>query len=91
MKQVTDSYDELKTGLAEHAAAIALRDAARTAYDAALDAYRHGVGTYLDLVHDETALTQADSEFEDARANALSAAAALAFSTGAIVNEHTGG
>jgi outer membrane protein len=90
VKQVTDSYDALKTGLAEHAAAIALRDAARTAYDAALDAYRHGVGTYLDLVHDETALTQADSEFEDARANALSAGAALAFSTGAIVNEHAG-
>jgi len=44
----------------------------------------------VELVHDETALTQADSEFEDARANALSAGAALAFSTGSIVNEHAG-
>jgi len=87
VKQVTESYDALKTSLAEHEASIALRDAARIAYSAALDAYRHGVGTYTDLVHDETALTQAESEFEDARANALSAAAALAFSTGSILND----
>jgi outer membrane protein TolC len=86
VKNVNDSYDALKTGLAEHDAAIALRVAAQTAYDAALDAYRHGVGTYTDLVHDETSLTQAQSEFEDARANSFSAAAALAFSTGSILS-----
>jgi outer membrane protein len=87
VKQVTNAYEALKTSLAEHQAAIALREAARTAYDGALDAYHHGVGTYIDLVHDETALTQADSEFEDSRADAFSTAAALAFSTGAILND----
>jgi outer membrane protein len=89
VKQVTDAYDALKTGLAEHAAADALRDAARTAYDAALDAYRHGLGTYTDLVNDETALTRSQSALEDAHADVLTAAAELAFATGSIASDST--
>ncbi|HUN95911.1 MAG TPA: TolC family protein [Bradyrhizobium sp.] len=81
-QQVTDAYDALRTSFAEHAAALTLNEAAQTAYDAALDAYRHGVGTYTDLINDETALSQAQSEKEDAHANVFTAAAALAFSTG---------
>jgi outer membrane protein TolC len=88
VKQVTDAYDALKTGLAEHAAADALRDAARTAYDAALDAYRHGLGTYTDLVSDETALTRSQSELEDAQASVFTAAAGLAFATGFITSNN---
>jgi outer membrane protein TolC len=84
VKQVADAYDAVNTGLAEHEAAVALVAAARTAYDAALDAYRHGVGTYTDLVNDETSLTRAQAELEDAHADALTAAAELAFVTGAI-------
>lgn len=87
VKQVTDAYDALKTGLAEHAAAGPLREAARVAYDAALDAYRHGIGTYTDVASDETALTRAESQLEDAHANVLTAAAALAFATGSITSE----
>lgn len=82
VKQVSDAYDALKTALAEYAAALVLRAAARTAYDSALDAYRHGLGTYTDLVNDETALTRSQSELEDAHADAFTAAAALAFATG---------
>lgn len=84
VKQVTDSYDALRTGLSEYAAAVALRKAAATAYDAALDVYRHGRGTYTDLVNDETALARSQSELENARATAFTAAAALAFATGSI-------
>ncbi len=84
VQQVTNAYDALKTSLAEYAAALPLVRAAQTAYDAALDAYRNGVGTYTDLVNDETALTQAQSEKEDAHANVFTAAAALAFSTGMV-------
>ena len=83
-RQVIDSYDSLKTGLAGYQAAVTLKAAAQLAYDASLDAYRHGVGTYLDLIQNETALTQARSEFETSRATSLSAARALAFSTGTI-------
>ncbi|HUO91046.1 MAG TPA: TolC family protein [Rhizomicrobium sp.] len=87
MQQVTNAYDALHTSFAEHAAALTLTEAAQTAYDAALDAYRHGVGTYADLVNSENALTQAQSEKEDAHANVFTAAAALAFSTGSILSQ----
>ena len=84
VQQVTDAYDGLRTSFAEYAAALPLTAAAQTAYDAALDAYRHGVGTFTDLANDETALSQARSEKEDAHASVFTAAAALAFATGAI-------
>jgi outer membrane protein len=87
VQQVTDAYDALHTGFAEYTAALVLNKAAQTAYDAALDAYHHGVGTYTDLANAETALSQAQSELEDAHANVFTAAAALAFSTGAILSE----
>jgi outer membrane protein len=84
VKQVTDAYDALETGFAEHASATALQEAARTAYDAALDAYGHGIGTYTDLVNSETALTRSQSALGDAHADVFTAAAALAFATGSI-------
>lgn len=86
VKQVTDAYDALKTGLAAHASAEALRQAARIAYDSAFDAYGHGLGTYTDLVNDETALTRSQSELEDASASVFTAASALAFATGSIAS-----
>ena len=86
-QQVTDAYDSLHTGFAEFAASLAVVQAAQTAYDAALDAYRHGVGTYTELANTETALSQARSAEEDAHATVFTAAAALAFSTGAILSQ----
>jgi outer membrane protein len=85
VQQVTNAYDALSTSFAEYAAALPLTEAAQTAYSAALDAYQHGVGTYTDVISSETALSQADSEKEDAHANVLTAAAALAFATGSIL------
>ena len=83
-QQVSDAHDALRTSFAEYTAALPLAVAARTAYDAALDSYRHGVGTYTDLANNEAALSQAQSEQEDAHANVFTAAAALAFSMGAM-------
>jgi outer membrane protein len=88
VKQVTDAYDALKTGLAAHASAVAVRRAARIAYDSALDAYRHGLGTYTDLVNDETALTRSQSDLEDASASVFTAASGLAFATGSIASDN---
>ncbi len=85
-RQVTDAYDALHTSYAEYVAALALTEAAQTSYDAALDAYQHGVGTYTAVATEETALSQAQSAKEDAHANVFTAAAALAFSTGAILS-----
>jgi outer membrane protein len=70
-------------------AALALRTAAQTAYDAVFNAYRHGVGTYTDVASEQTSLARADAETEDAHANAFAAAAALTLATGAIHSNGT--
>jgi outer membrane protein len=63
---------------------MVLSQAAHTAYEAALRSYRQGVGTYTDLATEENAVVQGDTQVEDARANAHTAAAALALSMGAM-------
>jgi outer membrane protein len=78
------AYNGLLTSLAEYDAATVLRPPAHTAYEAALRSYRQGVGTYTDLATEENAVVQGDTQVEDARANAHTAAAALALSMGAI-------
>jgi outer membrane protein TolC len=83
-QQVVHAYNGLLTSLAEYDAATALSRAAHTAYQAALRSYRQGVGTYTDLATEENAVVQGDTQVEDARANAHSAAAALALSMGAM-------
>jgi outer membrane protein len=83
-QQVVRAYNELLTSLAEFDAASVLSQAAHTAYEAALRSYRQGVGTYTDLATEENAVVQGDTQVEDARADAHTAAAALALSMGAI-------
>jgi len=82
-QQVVRAYNGLLTSLAEYDAATVFSQAAHTAYDAALRSYRQGVGTYTDLATEENAVVQGDTQVEDARANAHTAAAALALSMGA--------
>jgi outer membrane protein len=83
-QQVVRAYNNLLTSLAEYEAATALSEAAHTAYEAALRSFRQGVGTYTDLATEENAMIQGDTQVEDARAGAHTAAAALALSMGAI-------
>ena len=82
-QQVVKAYNALVSSLAEYDAASAYQEAAHTAYDAALRSYRQGVGTYTDLATEESAVVQADTQVEDTRASAHTAAAALAFAMGA--------
>src|SRR6266481_1828826 len=89
-QQVVRAYNGLLTSLAEYEAATVLNQAAHTAYVAALRSYRQGVGTYTDLATEENAVVQGDTQVEDARANAHTAAAALALSMGAIDIAGTG-
>jgi outer membrane protein TolC len=81
-QQVVKAYNGLITSLAEHEASTELSRAAHTAYDAALRSYRQGVGTYTDVATEENAVVQAETQVEDARASAHTAAAALAFAMG---------
>jgi outer membrane protein TolC len=82
-QQVVKAYNALVSDLAEYDAATAYRDAAHTAYDAALRSYRQGVATYTDLATEENAVVQAQTQVEDSRARSHIAAAALAFAMGA--------
>ncbi len=81
-QQVVKAYNGLVTSLAEYEASSALSHAAHTAYEAALNSYRQGVGTYTDVATEENAMVQAETQVEDARASAHTAAAALAFAMG---------
>ena len=81
-QQVVRAYDELLTGLAEYDAAETLRTAANTSYDAALRAYQQGVGTYIEVATEESAVADAERQEEDARAAAHASAAGLVFAMG---------
>jgi outer membrane protein TolC len=83
-QQVVKAHNGLLTSLSEYNAATVLSEAAHTAYDAALRSYKQGVGTYTDLATEENAVVQAETQVEDARASAHTAAAALAFAMGTI-------
>lgn len=83
-QQVVRAYNGLVASLAEYEAATALSQAAHTAYDAALRSYQQGLGTYTDLATEENAVVQGDTQVEDARADAHTAAAALALSMGGL-------
>ena len=82
--QVVSAYNDLKTSLAAYSAAAALRTAAQTAYDAALDAFNSGVGTYIDVASEQNSLAMADAQKEDIHANVFTAAAALALASGMV-------
>jgi outer membrane protein len=84
VQQVVTTYSDLTTSLAAYAAALTLREAAQTSYDAAFDAYLNGVGTFTDVANEQAALARADADRQDAHANVFTAAAALAFATGTI-------
>ena len=86
MREVAKAYDRLETGLAEYQSATALQSASQTAFNAALDAYAHGVGTLTDATTAQTALTGARANVVRAHAQSLVNAAALAFATGELTS-----
>jgi outer membrane protein TolC len=83
-REVVSAQNSLRTSIAANQAALALRSAAQTAYDAALDSYHQGVGTVTATVAAQTQLLQAQLAADDAYIEALSAAASLAFATGTL-------
>jgi outer membrane protein TolC len=65
-------------------AAVALLSAAEKSHDAAIDSYRNGVATFIDVTNAQTALTRARTADIETRSGVFTAAASLAFSTGDI-------
>ncbi len=84
VQQIVMADNALRTSLATHDAAGALLAAAQTTYDAALSAYRQGVGSATDIHAAERLLLDARNASSDSYSAALSAAATLALATGAL-------
>jgi outer membrane protein len=83
-RQVVSADDGLQTSLAAYTAAQAVSVAAQTSYDAAFAAYQHGTGSITALLLAQTQLLQARNAASDAYYAVFSAAATLAFTTGAL-------
>ncbi|MGF6260641.1 outer membrane protein [Paraburkholderia youngii] len=84
VRQIVGAQNALQTSLSAHTAAKELLAAAQTTYDAAFDAYRHGVGSITDALLAQNQLLAAKNAYADSYSGALSAAAALALATGSI-------
>lgn len=84
VREIVMAQDVLHSALASYYAADELTRTASIAYDAALEAYRHGVGTATVAIEAATGLLDARSAHSDAHAASLSAAANLAFVMGAM-------
>jgi len=87
-QEIVIAYDVLRTSLTGYTAATALVTAARTNYEAALEYYRTGLGTQPDVSVAQTGLLKAQYAQAQARSNAFTAAATLAFATGTLTSAH---
>ena len=84
VRQIVVARNTLKTSLSAYTASIALAAAAQITFNAALAAYRNGVGTISDATTAERQLLHAKNATTDAYSTALSAAATLALSAGLL-------
>jgi outer membrane protein TolC len=84
VRQIIGARNTLKTALSAYSASKELAAAAKTTFDAALSAYRNGVGSISDVTTAERQLLQADNSATDAYSAALSAAATLALAAGTL-------
>ncbi|MFG1419221.1 TolC family protein [Xanthobacter sp. V0B-10] len=85
-REIVVSAHTLRSALASYRAATALAEAAAVTYDAALDAYRSGVGNITVATAADSGLLTARQAQADAHAASLVAAANLAFVLGAMTS-----
>jgi outer membrane protein len=83
-RQIIVAKNTLLTSLSAYSASTALAAAAQTTFNAALAAYRNGVGSISDVTIAERQLLAAKNAATDAYSTALSAAATLALAAGAL-------
>jgi len=87
--QVWTAYSNLNTAFRQRQAAIALFEAARQSYAAALESYNYGLRNLLDVTAAQRTLAQARSADVLARTQVLTALAELAFRTGDSIQRST--
>ena len=83
-REIVGAANQVRTSLSAFDAAQALASASQITFDAALDAYRNGVGSITDATRAETALLEAQNASSDAYSAALSSAATLALAAGTL-------
>jgi len=83
-REIVGAANRVRTSLAALDAADALASAAQITFDAALAAYRHGVGSITDTTRASTGLLEAQNASTDAYSAALSSAATLALAAGTL-------
>jgi outer membrane protein len=83
-REIVAAANRVRTSLSALDAADALVSATQITFDAALDAYRHAVGSITDTTRAETALLEAQNASADAYSAALSSAATLALAAGTL-------
>jgi outer membrane protein len=84
IRQIVVARNTLTTSISAYSAATALGSAAQTTFNAALAAYRNGVGSISDATTAERQLLAAKNAATDAYSSALAAAATLALATGVL-------
>ena len=83
-REIVTAANRLRTSLAALDAAHALASAAETTFDAALESYRHGIGSITDATRAETARLEAQNASTDAYSAGLASAATLALAVGTL-------
>jgi outer membrane protein len=83
-REIVGSANRVRTSLSALGAADALASASQITFDAALEAYRNGVGSITDTTRSETALLEAQNASTDAYSATLSSAATLALAAGTL-------
>ena len=82
VREVWQAYTDFKTAMRKQESATRLRVASENSAAAALDAYQHGLGNYLDVVNTQRNVTAARGVDVDTRAAIYTRATALALSIG---------
>ncbi len=82
VEQVMTSYIDLKTAIRKQKAAQVLLLAAQTAFDATLESFKHGLGTYVQVEVAQRNLATARTTLVDARSDIYTSKTALALSVG---------
>jgi outer membrane protein TolC len=82
LREVWKAYADVKASFLQYDYARALIAASEDAYDAALTAYKNGLGTIVQLLTAERDLARARTTLIESRAEVLTTSATLAFATG---------
>jgi outer membrane protein len=82
VREVWKAYTDFKTALHKQDSAMMLLSASQSAFDASLEAYRHGLGTYVDVVNAQRDLASAHGVMVDTRSAIFTSQTALVLSIG---------